>query len=62
VGLLGDFFLGEANFGLAFMLQLKRAPMILLKLAEANRLVEPMTSIHSILRVRRRLETPAYRR
>jgi hypothetical protein len=39
VGLLGDFFLGKANFGSAFMRELKQALSILLKLVLGNRLV-----------------------
>jgi hypothetical protein len=62
VGLLGDFFLGKANFGSAFMLELKQAHSILLKLVLANMLVGPVGSIPSVLRVRRRFETSAYRR
>jgi hypothetical protein len=64
VGLLGDFFLGKANFGSAFMLERKQAPLILLKLVLGNRLVGPVTSmsIPSVLRMRRRFETSAYRR
>jgi len=64
VGLLGDFFLGKANFGSAFMLELNQTLLILLKLVLGNRLVGPVTSmsIRSVLRVRRRFETSAYRR
>jgi hypothetical protein len=62
VGLLGDFFLGKANFGSAFMRELKQALLILLKLVLGNRLVGTVTSIHSVLRMRRRFETSAYRR
>jgi hypothetical protein len=62
MGLLGDFLLGEANFGSAFIRELKQASSILLKLVLANRLVGPVTSIPSIPRVRRRFETSAYRR
>ena len=54
--------LGKVNFGSAFMLELKQALSILLKLVLGNRLVGPVTSIRSVLRVRRRFETSAYRR
>src|SRR5437660_133482 len=54
VGLLGDFFLGKANFGSAFVLERRQAPSILLKLVLGNRLVGPVTSIPSVLRKRRR--------
>src|SRR5436853_122859 len=60
VGLLGDFVLGKANFGSAFMRERNQAPSILLKLVLANRLVGPVTYILSVLRVRRRFETSAY--
>ena len=43
MGLLGDFFLGKANFGSAFMLELKQALLILLKLVLGNRLVGPVS-------------------
>jgi hypothetical protein len=65
VGLLGDFFLGKANFGSAFMRELKQALSILQKLVLGNRLVGTVMSIRSIpsvLRVRRSFETSAYRR
>jgi hypothetical protein len=61
VGLLGDFFLGKAKFGSAFMRELNQALSILLKLVLGNRLVGPVTFIHSVLRGRRRFETSEYR-
>jgi hypothetical protein len=49
VGLFGDFFLGKANFGSAFMRELKQALLILQKLVLGNRLVGPVKSIPSVL-------------
>jgi hypothetical protein len=62
VGLFGDFFLGQANFGSAFMRELRQALLILLKLVLGNRLVGTVTPIHSVLRGRRRFKTSEYRR